>query len=715
MLPEGAVADSARMQENRRQADWPVFGRAERQRASDQRRSHARKYPNSSSNRSNRDAGPQNASLQSAALSPNGISQSDPLLQPQPHSRHRRDEAFQAAANNTRIRPMGTAARVRPASGSAAGRVSSDPTIPPRPSRKRPASADIVTERDIRVSGRICLDRVSEGPSEPAVAESTRSLPQKLPRERCRALVQAPIESPRRRSGPGMFSAAAAEVVRQERRRPNDFSRRPKSAYPRLEDRGGRPGDRLGAGTGTQGSRSSASSSRVGRTRSLSARALKASASAPSPSTSTLRNGWDGDCHSLREEGEGDGEYLAVTRGEEDCGREWEEAEVREEVAREVVNGSSSLRQGMGDAMTTTTATTTTTSTAGQEPSRPYSNQGNAPFYNEIGPSGGQKDHAVSSSVPATENDVSRRRNPKPSTTPQSPLSKTTNPRNGASAPTTQAALASAPASSSAASAPAAARAWKPTKRPVAARSSPLRGRKGSSPRGNRHRKPNSANSKEHHRHRGDARPDNGRDGKLYVDVNSDEKQRLKPGGAYLGSASDHNNVDPRFDNGRDGKLYVEPDNGRDGKLYREPVHDEEQSSKASNEARSLEAAPGIKDAVANDTVRDREGLETNGIGTAGEPVRQESTAEPPLPQRRAEAVTAIPRAVTGAAIRRRSSGHGRGVKGAGEAVPEKDLLDPAGDSRWALSERKSDCTHQKGERVSAADVATTTSEVRRV
>eukprot|EP00903_Cladosiphon_okamuranus_P017064 g15726.t1 len=198
---------------------------------------------------------------------------------------------------------------------------------------------------------------------------------------------------------------------------------------------------------------------------------------------------------------------------------------------------------------------------------------------------------------------------------------------------------------------------------------------------------------------------------KLYVDVDSDEEKSQKPGGTYLGSASNHNNVDPRFDNGRDGKLYVEPDNGRDGKLYGEPVDDEEQWTEESNGTRSLEAAPEINDAAANDTVRDREGLETYGIGTAEE-LRQENTAEASPPERFAGAAIVIQRAIAGAATRQRSSRHGGGAKGAGKALPEKYLLDPAGNSRRALSERESDGTKQKGERVSAADVATATLEV---
>lgn len=231
-------------------------------------------------------------------------------------------------------------------------------------------------------------------------------------------------------------------------------------------------------------------------------------------------------------------------------------------------------------------------------------------------------------------------------------------------------------------------------------RRSPSCSRKGDSPRGSRQRKTNSANCKEQQdRHRArDARPDNGRDGKLYVDPDSDEKQRRIP--THLLSASFDNNVNPRFDNGRDGKLYVEPDNGRDGKLYLELEDDEEQSSEAVNEAQSLEAAPGKSDAMGNSTVRSRGGLATDDIGTAKQP----NTA----------AMT-IQRAIAGAAIRRRSSGHGGGAKGTGKTVPETNLVGLAGGGRRALSERESesDGTQRNGERVTAADVSTATSEVR--
>ncbi len=697
---DGDSRTRKQQQQQHRQAEWPVFGRAERQRASDERRSHTRsrhdgaQLSRAATNMQGVGGTTPHGMFQQATACPNGSRQGDPWLHHHQHSKHVRGNAVRRVAENHRHGPGGTTARARPASGSAAGRGNGrDSTMSPKLSRKRPVSADIVREHDGREPG-----RVHNNTYDPTVVGPTWQQ-QQPPRKVCGIETQAPTEVLRRISGPEAAAAARAEGGCQPWRRLSNHSVRPKSAYPRLEDGGGRPGDCLvvGAGVGVSGRNDGNSSSRVGRIRSLSARTLKCSASAPSQSTPTPRSsGRDRDGRSSMQEGSG--QYVTTAREggevggaggrggveeEEEEGKEEEEEEEQEGITR-----TPTLRQNRSSVRTTAT----------KRSSRPHSEAGHATPGSVIGQSSGERKYSVPASASATEGDSSRRRTSSVEVPKASPPASAT----GSLGQPTQAAAPRAAAAPSAKTST--------NSKRVIARSSPSRSRKRDSPSGGgRPRKPSPVTSKGQHRRDGcDARRENGRDGKLYLsDPGSDERRRQEP-----------NDDAQRFDNGRDGKLYVELDNGRDGKLYLEPGHEDDDddvrpSLGKSRAARPLEATAKRRGAVESTGERSGGGLEKDIAGTAEESTERRGTGESSQTKRRADAAKIIQRAMASTVVRRRSS---RGVDESEEtakADPENLVRSQTRDDFGILSERKGGGRPPTGEEGSTDGVAAERSEVR--
>lgn len=142
--------------------------------------------------------------------------------------------------------------------------------------RKRPASAEIVRER--HQEERTYLDKMSYAGNIPDAAEPNME-PTWHGRDGVNTSTGDLKLEPRRETG----------SVGQQWRPPD--SRRPKSAYPRLED-GGQPGDNAlsGIGSGNDGSRGGSRNTRANRARARSARARN-SASEPMFTTTINNNG----------------------------------------------------------------------------------------------------------------------------------------------------------------------------------------------------------------------------------------------------------------------------------------------------------------------------------------------------------------------------------------------------------------------------------------
>lgn len=695
------------LQQNHRQAEWPVFGRVERQRANDERRSQTRSHQSNYSRNKNHTItnvltdsvlGPHSVSQQSRGSPPYMVRRRDPLLQHQQQSTNVQEEVRRTAKRNNHERQNGTTERVRPRSGSAAGKDSGcdfgrDSTTPLKLSRKRPASADIMRERDRGVPVRIRLEQDKDAPGAtdgPELVELTWKKQQQLPRERGDSVGRAPNENPRRTSGLGVVAATVAGGGRQQQRRPPDSSQRPKSAYPRLEE-GGRLDSRLDGmdneGTGKR-------SSRVSRMRSLSAQALRRSASASYPATTTPREiGRDGRVHHRPTEA-GDGGELAITKEEEEDEHEgWGGMESGKIARVEVVGNKSTMPEGRSNVMMATRPATTTTTKicSGRTHADNVKPAPNAYPGRGVGQSDGQKYHVMPAAGSAAENDRSPRRQSSTMVRAVAPQATTTH-------LTTDSNVQVA----------AGTRTRKATNsRRVVARSPPSRSRKGGSPRVRRQRRPNVVA-------RVDARADNGRDGKFYLlDLDSDEKQRQNS--VHLDSASCNNNNDPCLDNGRDGKLYVELDNGRDGKCYLEVELDNDEESHGKLVASApLEVATGYNDKVRNVSGTWAGKLEQHVVSTADESLEHTKAGKSSQPERRAEAAKIIQQAMARAVIRRRSNGDGGGEGGrGGKAMPEKHLLDVAKDDFRPLAEREGDGAQRNPERVSMLGVAAGPLEVR--
>lgn len=697
MAPE-AIDDGDPLVQNRRQAEWPIFGRVERQRANDERRSQTRNRQNHTITNIQSDGviGPHNMpQQQSTPSSPNVVRRRDSLLRHQQHSKIVREQVLRAAVRKGQERQFGTTVRVRPASGNAAGQsgcgFGRDSTMPLKLSRKRPASADILGEQDRGVPIRIRLDNDNdspEAPYDPTTVELTwqQQQQQQLPRERYCIVGRAPAESPCRLSGLGV--AAAATVAGggpQQRLLPPDFSQRPKSAYPRLEEGGFLPGDNNDESSGRNYGKSS---SPVGRMRSLSAQALRCSASATFPAaTNPQGSGRDGRVrHSLREAG--DGGDLTMTREEEED--ENDEKEGGKTTRVEEVGNKSPLREGRSSVRTTTEPTTTTTKLCS---GRPRADKeipgGNAGPGGGVEQSDGQKYRLIPSAASAADNDRSRRKQSSinvPAAAPQATVTHLPTDSDGHAAAGT--------------------RTRKATKsRRVVARSSPSRSRKGGSPRVGRRSRPNVAN-------RVNARADNGRDGKLYLlDLDTDEKKCQKP--VHLEAAGYSIDNDPCLDNGRDGKLYVELDNGRDGKRYLEADNDDEESHGHLVASALSDVATGNDDIMSQVSGTSAGELERRNVETVDESLGQTKVEKSLQLERRAEAAITIQKAIAGAVSRRRPSGDGARGEGTGNATPENNLLHKANDDFQVLAEREGGGAQRNSERESMPEVAGAPLEVR--
>ncbi|CAM9754817.1 unnamed protein product, partial [Ectocarpus sp. 4 AP-2014] len=719
-----------------RRAEWPDFCRAQRQRASDERRSQTRSNHSISSN--HRTCATTNGHDDGGAgavptSNPEAIYQRDPLLR---HRQHNwRGVLQEEIAGRDLDRAVGSGARPRPASGRAAG----DPTVRPKLSRKRPASADIVRERDRGVQGRTYFDQIDviqEVADAPSVVEPTWQQQQQQQQRRRRQQEQLPgVRGGVEMTGPPIASARHVPAVgvevaetnngRQQRRRAADSSRRPKSAYPRLEDGGARPGGDgalFGMGDPCSSRRNGNNrSSRVGRIRSLSARASEGLASLAPPLNKASRDRDDGDD---QRSGEWEGaKELTATTEVEDNGR----------VATEgVANDKSSTWRGpSGNA----TGTMMTSVVEGCD--KPSSG---------IGLSSGQTYRLNSS-----RSDSQSKRECSVEEEVEAPRETTQTDLPGRRSQAAAAAVAAAAAAAAAAIATAAvtatttaAAAATTTAAPVATtvamerkstkfrrgapRSSPSRSKKGGSPPGGRQRKKLPGNRTEQNKRREPTPRDNGRDGKLYrIDPDSDG-QRQHQRSTLLGCSEPcyHvNNSDPCLDNGRDGKLYVELDNGRDGKLYLETEsvdgephgndkvalspaewaatvkHDGEQEGEL-GETRAEKLEGNIVDKV--DSIEQREA-----------PGKPGSVETPPPERLLAEAARTIQKAVSGEVLRRRSSGETGTVDGGeGErrkTLPELFLSDRDRSECQALTERGPGREQQGGLTLGTDSVAVPVSE----
>ncbi|CAN0092491.1 unnamed protein product, partial [Scytosiphon promiscuus] len=660
-------SDGVQVRHRHRGTKRPVFDGVEAQRASDPRRSTGRSGVGISDNR--------NADFRADGVA--GSSHNVPKQRHELHSasfpdaKHRRDHVFrhhecsknireeatwdsqkQASGKTSRIRPVSGSAAARAGGGSSGGRDGGE-ILRQAVSRKRPASADIVRERDRDSARRMHYDQLAEASD---IDEGTR-------------LVEAttPLDNLRPLSGIG---TAAAEVERQPLRTP-ESCRRPKSAYPRLQDGRGPPGD---LSKNQEGGRANGgiNSSRVGRIRSLSARALNGAAlSAVVPLRGIQRNA------------DRKNQYPITTVG-------------RASRTSVVLQGSPGVSQAA-----------TTINTLGASRLKKKRAEGRACMERLR-----SQTNRLAYSASAAE--INPRRTKKPSTIAQVEAPQETSPDPQADPP--------AKVRQAAASATARVRKAAHHRR-VPTRSSPSRNKKDARDRedGGRDRKTNLGN-------RSTLAGDNGRDGKLYLlDLQTGEQQLGKPSppttSFVLRVDCDES---PCPDNGREGKLYVEMDNGRDGKLYLELERDDLRSHE-----RSLVAPSSLEPVVTaachgeenmergrQDISETVEGSVAGRVGVirrkAGESLH--SGVESP-PGRRSLAADIIQKAMSNAVAQRRSTGRGEVERGreTRETLPELFSFDQAMSDCGALTERGCDGSRRKDEQLQlgGADGAVAVSEVR--
>ncbi|CAM9729688.1 unnamed protein product, partial [Hapterophycus canaliculatus] len=555
-------SNSDHVHHHHRQAKWPVFDVVEKQRASDERRSEVK---SSAQNDVDHNAGyraeigpalpynlPRHQQHQSVS-SPEESYRRYHLL----HHHQYPTNIRQEAARKKRSWPIGKTCRQRPASGSAAVRAGGgSESMRPAVSRKRPASAEIVGDRDRGSARRVHYDQpsntpeVTGAPSARELTEEQHKQPRRRGQRRTREtdLIEAstPTEKLRPISGMGAV-AAAVEGVRQQQWHPPDSFRRPKSAYPRLQEGRERPGDVTAQDDSSRNHGSSGSRAR--RIRSLSARALSSPALPLVTPMGTIPRNTDPndrDHHRLREEDE-EAEDLAVAREQQEEREEDEDARARISSSEAMSRKAPVLRGPTGVRLTTMTINTSSSSRR--------INKG-AEGKDYVGTSRAQTNRLVCSASAA---DVNPARRSKPSTTPE-----VDTPHEARPDPQTD-----PPVKNLQSAAGASAKMRKAVhSRRVPTRSSPSRSKEAS-----RCKEGGVRRGKTKPRYQSTLASDNGRDGKLYLlDLHSDG-QRPNPSASLLYGVDCEES--PCLDNGREGKLYIELDNGRDGKLYLELENDD--------------------------------------------------------------------------------------------------------------------------------------------
>lgn len=739
---ESEYSDRGHVRHPNPQDQCPVFSGVEKQRASDERRSQARGSRQKSEDRNAAYPAhggaallhnlPQQQHQHRSASSPDENYRRDHSLHHPQHSRNARGEA--ARNSKRQNQEIGRTSRPRPASGSAAVRTGGGggggdgcgESMRLAVSRKRPASADVVRDRDQGLPRRVNYDQdstIHDVTGTPSAGETTRGQHKqqrrrgrRRPDERGLAEATTPTEDLRPIGGMGT-AAAVVESGRQQWD-PPEPCRRPKSAYPRLQEGMSRPGDL----TTQEGGRRSdgTSNSRVGRIRSLSARASNTPAM---PTAIPLRTALSDtgrscrDYHSPRAEGEEKGD-LSMTREPEEA--EEEESDKEEEGIGNTMPGlevtskkSPVLQDPTG--ISSTAMTTNTTSAS------PWSKKG-AKGKDCVGASRAPTIRLVCSASAA---EISPSRRKKPSTTAEAVYPPKTSPHLQSGSPAKVTPQGAAGTS---------ARVRKAThSRRVPTRGSPPRGKEGA-------RRNGAFPSKEGGGRRWKINPsyrrtfaaDNGRDGKFYVlDPPSDGREPSESSRTCtsLPYGVDHDES-PCLDNGREGKLYVELDNGRDGKLYLEPESDDEQirdrtltlsaspsRGSVTKVARYNEegAASGIKD-KSNDVKERVTGTSgpMKGCRQAGKPLH--SGGELP-PTTCSEAASIIQGAITNAAVRRQSSGRVGGGGGAEtrKTLPELLSVDQGMSGCEALTERAYNHAQRKDEQLGNTNcaLAVSVSEVR--